>query len=95
VALAEDEELAELYVDDDKPYRPALSEWDEQAALLAQVVDGITNLTHTVIAIVDKAPPMTPYPRPESALDRVRMRRARREYDELLELVERAKRRSQ
>jgi hypothetical protein len=97
-ALALDEELAEEYVDDDRPrekYRPKITEWSPTEQLLAAVFDRLGEVVAVVSAAnggTSKLPPE--WPRPETAQDRVLRRKQQREYDDLLALVEQSKRRT-
>jgi hypothetical protein len=97
-ALALDEELAEEYADDDRPttkYRPKITEWSPTEQLLAAVFDRLGEVV-AVVAAANGGSGKLPeqWPRPETAQDRVLRRRQQREYDELLDLVERSKQRT-
>lgn len=96
-AVALDEELAERYVDDEAPgeYRPRISDWSPTEQLLAGVFDRLGEVVYAISA-TNGGKPSEPkaWPRPETAQDRVVRRRQRQQYDDLLDLVEQAKRRA-
>lgn len=90
-AVAEDEELAaELAKQpEQKPRTPRLTEFSPEVQVMAEVRDLIATLINVQIARAGKKPSkVKPYPRPETALDRIR-RRAR--YERHQSLVKRLK----
>jgi hypothetical protein len=97
-ALALDEELAEQVADRDEPtaeYRPRITEWSPTEQLLAALYDRMGEVVAAVVASAGGKPTMPEgWPRPETAADRVLRRKQKQEYDDLLDLVERSKRRT-
>jgi aminoglycoside/choline kinase family phosphotransferase len=77
-AIADDEELAaELAGQDDAatPRPPRLAEFSPEVQVMAEVRDLLASLIGVQIARAGKKPQkIKPYPRPESALERVRRR---------------------
>lgn len=92
-ALAQDEELAgELVESGDeqavKPRPPDLTEWGPDVQVLAEVRDLLASLLAvTVKANGGKPPKPTPYPRPETALQRVKQRVRFARHSELVRRV--------
>lgn len=76
-AIAEDEELALQMLGEEEPGRstPRLAEFSPEVQVMAEVRDLIASLIGVQIARAGKKPKkIKPYPRPESALERVRRR---------------------
>jgi hypothetical protein len=76
-AVAEDEELAEELAGqaDTAPRPPRLAEFGPDIQVLAEIRDLLASLIGVQIARAGKTPKkVKPYPRPESAMDRVRRR---------------------
>lgn len=94
-AAALDEELAEEFADEPRgEYRPSITEWSSTNQLLAAVFDRLGEVVYVLAASNGGKPKMPDgWPRPETATDRVMRRRQRRDYDDLLDLVEASKRR--
>lgn len=96
IALAQDDEAAEehLAAGDEAPNSgPPLESWSPEVEYLAAVVDRLGEVIQTVIATTPgakKPPRMRPVPRPETALDRARRRRAWARHHELVAEVEAA-----
>ena len=97
-ALAQDDEIAAGYVGDDgapAQYRPRASDWTAQTRLFAAMHDRLGEVVQGLIAMSGNKPPkLDPWPRPEIAATRAQREKSRRDYDELLELVEASKRRT-
>lgn len=77
-AVADDDELAEQLADqpDGRSTTPRLAEFSPEVQVLAEVRDLLASLIGVQIARAGKKPKkIKPYPRPVSALDRVRQRR--------------------
>ncbi|MDT0302897.1 hypothetical protein [Streptomonospora wellingtoniae] len=78
-AIAEDEEYAEMVLaeyGDTPPGPPRLTEFGPEVRALATVVDKLSHLISIQIARAGKSPPrMDNYPRPVTALEKVRRRR--------------------
>lgn len=97
IALAQDEEAAEhqLAADDDAPSasnKPPLESWSPEVEWLAANFDRMGELIQAVVAGIPggKPPRIRPAPRPETALDRARRRRAWTRHDALVAEVEAA-----
>lgn len=95
--LAEDDEAAEEYLaahgdTDSGSSRPSLAVWSPEVEYLAAVVDRLGEVVQAVISTVPKAKPprIKPVPRPKSAFDRARERRAWRRHGDLVAEVEAA-----
>lgn len=79
-AVAEDEDLARQILESGeeppaKPRSPRLTEWGPDVQVMAEVRDLLASLLAvTVKAHGGKPPKPTPYPRPETALQRVKRR---------------------
>lgn len=91
-ALAEDDELADRNVarpDNGRRRTPPISEFTPDVELLAAVYDRLGNLITVVAATAgSKRPPKPkPWPRPVTAIERARHRRAKAEFDEIVALV--------
>jgi hypothetical protein len=89
-AVANDEEHARMLLEsmqgEKSDHSPALSTWTQEAAILADLVDAVNALQHTLIAVNSTkgaGKPKDPYPRPKTAIDRVR-RQVRQERHEAL-----------
>lgn len=94
--MAEDDEAAEEYLAEhgDKESassRPSLAVWSPEVEYLAGVVDRLGEVVAAVVASAGNKPPrIKPLPRPKSAFDRARERRAWRRHDALVAEVEAA-----
>lgn len=76
-AIADDEELAARMLDEDTPSSstPRLAEFSPEVQVMAEVRDLLASLIGVQIARAGKKPKkIKPYPRPESALERIRRR---------------------
>lgn len=76
-AIADDEELAVQMLGEDTPSTstPRLAEFSPEVQVLAEVRDLLASLIGVQIARAGKKPKkIKPYPRPESAMERVRRR---------------------
>ncbi len=106
IALANDEEAAERYLETaekrsgmvditEGAKRPSLETWSPEVQHLAIIADRLSEVVAAIISTVpgQKPPKVKPLPRPETAIDRVRRRRAWRRHDELVAEVEEAQRR--
>lgn len=95
--MAEDDEAAEEYLaehgdTESVSSRPSLAVWSPEVEYLAAVVDRLGEVIQAVVSTVPKAKPprIRPLPRPKSAFDRARERRAWRRHDALVAEVEEA-----
>lgn len=78
-AVSLDEEHTKMMLEaaegmEQKPYAPPMSQWSLTAGLLATLIDEVRGLRFITQAVNSKQkprPPM-PYPRPQTAMDRVR-----------------------
>ncbi|HEX7050128.1 MAG TPA: hypothetical protein VF188_08015 [Longimicrobiales bacterium] len=92
-ALAQDEELAREVVESGdesaaRPRPPDLTEWGPDVQVLAEVRDLLASLlVVTVRANGGKPPKPKPYPRPETALQRVKRRTRVLRHSELVRRV--------
>jgi hypothetical protein len=57
-----------------QPYAPPMSTWTSESALLATLIDEVRGLRFITLAVnsAQKPQPPMPYPRPRTALDRIR-----------------------
>jgi len=90
-AVADDEEHTRLMLEareragkSDEPHFPPMSQWSQEAGILADLVDEIRGLRYVTIAANSggsKPPPPVRYARPQTAADRIRadMRREKHE----------------
>jgi len=72
-ARATDEEMAAAAgtpAEDGAPYRPRFAGWSPEVELLAAVFDAVQNLAQVLAGGTS-----TPYPRPETAMERLQARR--------------------
>ena len=91
-AQAQDEALAEQITPDSSVSGWRLTEFGPQVQLLALVYEAIQDLTAATIgAAGGKPPPLQPFPRPETAFQRVQKRRQDEQYADLLADIERAR----
>lgn len=87
-AVADDEEYAAMLLDTDdggavEP--PPLTEYGPQVRALATLVDRVSYLIGVQVARAGKNPPrFDPYPRPVTAVERVRRRRAMDRHEQLV-----------
>lgn len=84
-AVAEDEEYAEMVVDlpDENP-APRLTEFGPEVRALAMIVDKLSYLISVQYQRSSQRPPrMEPYPRPVTAIDRIRRRRKIQQHESL------------
>lgn len=89
--MAEDDELAAQWVESgaESRSRPGLDEWSLTNALLAEAVDRLGVLP--VVMSGDKnARPPRPFPRPVTAMDRVRDRKSWSKHTSLVDEVKQA-----
>lgn len=95
-ASANDDELAERYVDEERQeYRPRISEWSPTEQLLAALFNRTGEVIAAVIAAAGGKPPHPPdWPAPVTAQDRALRRKETRDLDDLLDLVEQSKKRA-
>lgn len=58
-----------------KPYAPPMSTWSTEAGLIATLIDEVRALRHITLAVNSKQKPSPPslYPRPQTALEKVRL----------------------
>lgn len=63
-----------------------MSEFTAEVELLAAVYDRIGHLTATLMAVngVKRPPRLQPWPRPVTAIERARSRRARADFDDIV-----------
>jgi hypothetical protein len=67
---------------------PSMSAWTEEAAMMAVVVDKISALIATTVnANGGNAGQVVPYPRPKTALDKVRAERRQKQHERLVSLL--------
>lgn len=92
-AQADDDDLAEQLVDQDRPASSfRVSEFGTTNALLAGIFDRLGEvIAATVSAGGGKPPKVDPLPRPVTALDRAAQRLADASYDYLMEQIEAAR----
>lgn len=78
-AIADDEEVAGRILDSPAPARkaPPLTDFDPTVRVLADLVDQVGGLIDATYAAASgkKPKPRKPYPRPRTAVDRLRERR--------------------
>lgn len=92
-AVAEDEELAQELIDrgEDTPARPRpprLTEWGPDVQVLAEIRDLLADLRAITIKVNGGKPgKVKPYPRPETALQRVKRRARAVAHSELVRRV--------
>lgn len=57
-----------------QPYAPPMATWSAEAALMATLIDEMRGLRYIMLAVNSKQKPSppVPYPRPRTALDKVR-----------------------
>lgn len=87
-AVADDEELAKHLAErpEQKPSPPRLSEFSPEVQVMAEVRDLLATLINVQIARAGKKPSkVKPYPRPETALDRMRRRNRYERHQSLVE----------
>lgn len=91
-ALADDDELAAPYVDDDvPPAKPSMREFGPDVELLAAMYDRLGEVIQAVIGSAGGKPPnIQRTPRPETAIDRARRKARDSNYEALLAEIERA-----
>jgi len=97
LAMAEDDEAAEEYLtehgdNEAGSSRPSLAVWSPEVEYLAAVVDRLGEVIQAVVSTVPKAKPprIKPLPRPKTAFERARERRAWRRHAALVAEVEEA-----
>lgn len=67
---------------------PAMSAWSEEAAMTAVVVDKLSALIATLVNVNGgSAGPVVPYPRPKTALDKVRAERRQKQHDRIVGML--------
>ncbi len=78
-AVSLDEEhtkmLLQVHADaETRPYAPPMSEWSTTNGLLATLIDEVRGLRYITLAVnsSQKPKPPMPYPRPQTAMDKVR-----------------------
>lgn len=91
-AVANDEEHARMLLEaqearqsedgkSDEKWSPPSSTWSTEAGVLADLIDEVKLLRSTLIQVnssgKSQPPKLEPYPRPRTALDKLRRRRAR------------------
>lgn len=89
-AVADDEELAEQYADTDlpPPGPPRLTEWSPEVQVMAEVRDLLAAAVAVLVKANGGTPRKTkPYPRPVTALQRVRRRVRHLRHNELVKRV--------
>jgi hypothetical protein len=66
--------LAALKGQESKPYAPPMATWSATAGLLATLIDEVRGLRYITLAVNSKQKPSppVPYPRPRTALEKVR-----------------------
>lgn len=94
--MANDEEHALALVEamrgsGDRDYRPPMSTWSPEVAMLADLIDVVSSLRSTLVAVNSKPgskpPAVTPYPRPGTMLEKVRREQRLRRHEELVARV--------
>lgn len=83
-AMADDEELAEHMLASEPAEKPPVRRWSEygiQVELLAGIYDRLAEVPNAIAAANGAKPrKVKPYPRPVTAMERVRERRAKRKH---------------
>lgn len=93
LAKAEDDELADMIVDDvpEASAIPPLEGWGTVASVVAVVADRLSETIATIATTSgNKAPKIKPIPRPMTALDRAKRRRSRARMNALVDEVTQA-----
>lgn len=82
-AIAQDDELAESLPEPEAgKWSPPVRDWDMTATLLAEVVDRLTVIQTQLVGLAGKKPPKAKtLPRPETAAERVQLKRDRARYN--------------
>lgn len=97
-AVADDEEHAALMLARQElnggskatEQAPPLATWSAEAGMLADLIDSVNALRHTLIAVNSKKGAnnkLTPYPRPRTAIDKVRRRSRQAKHEALVARV--------
>lgn len=78
--------------DEEKPQAPSMAHWSQTNAMLAALIDAVNKLNASNQALAGaKNPKFEPYPRPESAAQKIMARREeqrkRRKHEELVSLL--------
>lgn len=69
-------------------YRPHMATWTQEASMLAVVVDKLTSLERTLMAVNgNNAGSFVPYPRPKTAIDKVREDRRQTQHQRLVAML--------
>lgn len=90
-AVADDDDFAALFGDVDdaaKPGPPRMTEWSPEVAALVALIDRVEELIGVQVARAGKRPPARPpYPRPVTAMERVKKRRSAQRHRDLVARV--------
>ena len=93
-AILNDEEIAEEILaqresgdTSDGAWHPRFSEFGQTQQMLAQIIDQLSGLQATTVAAAGGDPKTSrPYPRPQSAVDRLKRKREQESQNQILDL---------